>query len=209
MPFVRHYRRITLVLAKLSIVNNMLIKLNIILLVFFIVWVSACSDPRNHSAPYGDFYQVGVYGHGRGVLGDIRLNYFGLERRCDTCHSTDVKKHGDLGTCNRCHQPQYVGWENTLYSREHAKVLSFENKPYHSKLSCIECHQDRSNEASFKEVSCNHCHNHGRSDIEYAHDLLDNYQYKSFSPSNACVSCHSKQGKNYSLYYDKSTGELL
>ena len=169
----------------------------------------ACNDTRNHPSPHEDFYQVGLFGHGRGALGDMKLNYFGLERRCDTCHRISVDQHGDLGTCNRCHQPHIFGWKNTLFSREHATVMSFEDKSYHAELACVECHNQTADQIEFKEVSCNHCHNHGRSDIDYAHDLMDDYEYKSFSESSACVSCHTKQGENYSKYYDPESDELL
>jgi len=173
------------------------------------VLTSACSDPRVHPAPNEMYFQVGLFGHGRGVLGDLELNYFGLQRRCDSCHANKVDSHGDLGTCNRCHQPSFLGWPKTLFATRHASVFSFKGETYHQSLACVECHQDLSNEQSFKILSCNHCHNHGRSDIDYAHDLLDEYSYPLFSKDTACVSCHSKSGKNYSNYHDMNTHELL
>ena len=173
------------------------------------VLLSACSEPRNHPPPHQSFFQVGLFGHGRGLLGDLELNYFGLQRRCDSCHSNLVPNHGDLGTCNRCHQPNYLGWKNTLFASRHAEVFSFEGKIYHQSLTCVECHQELTNQQSFKILSCNHCHNHGRSDTNYAHDLLDEYSYPSFSKNSACVSCHSKQGLNYSKYHDMNTHELF
>ncbi len=174
-----------------------------------IILATACTEPRNHPAPHEMFFQVGLFGHGRGLLGDLEVNYFGLQRRCDSCHGDKVQSHGDLGTCNRCHQPNYLGWPNTLFASNHAKAFNFEGKMYHQSLACVACHQDLTSQQSFKILSCNHCHNHGRSDTNYAHDLLDEYSYALFSENTACVSCHSKQGADYSKYHDMHTHELF
>ena len=187
----------------------MRLKLNCVkvLMVLGLLLMMGCSDPKTHQPPHEFHFQVGLFGHGRGALGDMRLNYFGLERRCDSCHSTVVEQHGELGTCNRCHQPHGGGWQYTLYAREHKVVQNFEGQSYHEKLKCTQCHQKTNGIPSFKEVSCSHCHNHGRSDMDYAHDLMDNYNYEEFCESASCVACHSKRGKSYSQYYDPKSGE--
>ena len=167
----------------------------------------ACSDPKTHEPPHEHHFQVGLFGHGRGALGDMRVNYFGLERRCDSCHNTQVKEHGELGTCNRCHQPHGAGWKHSLYAREHHVVLDFAGQSYHEKLTCTECHPNTQSLFAFKNVSCSHCHNHGHSDMDYAHDLMDNYNYEDFCESSNCVACHSKEGKEHSQYFDLETGD--
>ncbi len=177
------------------------------LLMWLVTLLIACSDPKTHLPPHEYHFQVGLFGHGRGALGDMRINYFGLERRCDSCHSTQVNEHGELGTCNRCHQPHGGGWKYSLYAREHHVVLDFAGQSYHEKLACTECHPNTKSLFAFKEVSCSHCHNHGHSDMDYAHDLMDNYNYEDFCESNACVACHSKKGKEHNQYFDLETGE--
>ncbi len=184
-------------------------KINHQWLVCILLLLCACSEPKNHPAPNEYFFQVGLFGHGRGVLGDLNINTFTLQRRCDTCHKVGVEQHGKLGTCNRCHQPNYLGWSESLFSEYHGDVMSFNDKSYHQKLKCTQCHQDTRDEQSFNTVSCNHCHNHGRSDMNYAHDLLDNYNYSQFSKNSACISCHSKKGEHYVEYYDVNSDELL
>ncbi len=178
-------------------------------LLWALLLITACSEPKNHPAPQETFFQVGLFGHGRGVLGDIGINVFALPRRCDSCHSNQVAQHGKLGTCNRCHQPSFLGWKHTLFSPKHADVFSFMDKSYHQDLNCNQCHQNLANEQGFKVVSCNHCHNHGPSDIAYAHDLLDDYTYSIYSKNSACISCHSKSGERYSKYYDPQSHELF
>lgn len=167
-----------------------------------------CTDAQLHESPHEHFFQVGLFGHGRGAIGDLRLNSFYFERRCDSCHGIETKKHNNLGRCNDCHQPHILGWQRSLYPREHQN-FSLVNRPYHNKLSCSSCHQSGSGRNEFNKTRCQHCHNHQASDIEYAHDLMDDYNLAAFTQAGACINCHSLSGKHYFRYFDQHTGESL
>lgn len=167
-----------------------------------------CSDSKLHEKPHQYFYQVGLLGHGRGAIGDLRLNSFNFERRCDSCHGSETKKHQTLGRCNDCHQPHILGWEKSLFPRNH-QDLPLAHRPYHGQLDCLECHQSVINPEEFNKTSCQHCHNHQAQDIEYAHDLMDDYNLEHFTQEGACISCHSLSGTHYPQYFDQNSGESL
>ncbi|MGK5092148.1 hypothetical protein WDW89_09085 [Deltaproteobacteria bacterium TL4] len=169
--------------------------------------ISACAEDRYHSVPYENFERVGILGHGRGVLGDLQINYYGLERRCDTCHTVSPEAHSALGTCNRCHQPyQSKGWKDSLFAPKHKKVLVLEGKLYHN-LACTGCHPQSQSSALFKKAACIHCHNHSPRDIRYAHALMDDpFDMKVENTDQRCVDCHALTGKEYEKFYDPETG---
>ncbi len=187
----------------------MIRKSQMLAIVLCVVILAGCDDPRLQESPNEDFWTVGLWGHGRGVIGDLRVNYFGVQRRCDTCHQVNTSKHGDLGTCNRCHQPHVTSWENSLLPRDHAEVFQLEGNRYHKKLECKNCHRTQQDQAAYKDVSCNHCHNHGKSDMDFAHELIDEYDYTIFSNNQMCRACHTKVGERYSEFYDTDLHELL
>lgn len=174
----------------------------------FSLCLFGCSEAKLQEAPYDYFYKVGLFGHGRGAIGDLRLNTFYFERRCDSCHAYETDKHGALGRCNQCHQPHILGWEKSIIARKH-NALPLINRPYHRQLECSSCHQALTDRKTFFNTSCQHCHNHQASDIDYAHDLMDDYDYDVFSKPDACQSCHSLNGKQYADYFDLDTGEGL
>lgn len=188
--------------------NHLLAFQNIGLLILISMGLFGCSDAKLQEPPHEYFYQVGLFGHGRGAVGDLRLNSFYFERQCDSCHTTEVKNHEFLGQCNQCHQPHITGWKKSLLPRNH-KALPLINRPYHNQLQCIDCHQSLTNRQEFKITSCQHCHNHQASDIEYAHDLMDEYDYDDFLKPGACLECHNQIGEKYSEYFDLETGESL
>ncbi|MEH6449582.1 MAG: hypothetical protein V7765_12980 [Oleispira sp.] len=173
-----------------------------------VINLMACSEPKLHDAPHQQFFQVGLLGHGRGAIGDLQLNSFYFERQCDSCHANETDKHGALGRCNICHQPHIAGWSKSFLVRDH-QVFLLTNKPHHNQLSCIDCHQTLTQRDEFNKTSCQHCHNHQQADIDYAHDLMDDYDYTSFSQPQACLSCHSRNGINYRQHFDFETGEGL
>jgi len=172
------------------------------------IYLLGCSDTKLHEPPYQYFFQVGLFGHGRGAIGDLQLNSFYFERQCDSCHANQTEKHGDLGRCNQCHQPHISGWEKSLFPQNHS-ALPLDGQDHHYSLSCTTCHQSLATPQEFQSTSCQHCHNHQARDIIYAHDLMDNYNLDLFSQAGACVSCHSRTGKNHTLYFDLTTGESL
>lgn len=180
-----------------------------LLLLLSLPMLTACSEPDLQAKPNNAFWKIGMWGHGRGLLGDLRINYFGVQRRCDTCHAASTSSHGDLGTCNRCHQPHVADWSKSLLPKDHGEVFQLEGNRYHNKLACRSCHKKVNSQDEYKMVECSHCHNHGRSDMDYAHDLLDDYDYQVYSNNELCRDCHVKNGSRYSELYDVLSGELL
>lgn len=172
------------------------------------IFLLGCSEAKLQEPPYEHFYQVGLFGHGRGAIGDLQLNSFYFERQCDSCHAIEIDKHGDLGRCNQCHQPHILGWEKSLLARNHT-ALPLIDRPYHNQLSCTSCHQALGSRAAFKTTNCQHCHNHQASDIEYAHDLMDEYRIEDFLKPKACQNCHSRNGQYYTDYFDLESGDSL
>lgn len=168
-----------------------------------------CTESRFQEAPLQEFSQVGFYGHGRGVLGDMGINIFGFERRCDSCHAQPVKNHQSLGNCNQCHQPHNAGWSSSLVARSHNNSMAIRDTLYHGKLSCTECHQDISSRSAFMKTSCNHCHNHNPSDMRYCHELMDEYEHLNFTENKGCIECHTFRGPQFEKYFDPITKELL
>ncbi|MBF0350327.1 MAG: hypothetical protein HQM11_04815 [SAR324 cluster bacterium] len=171
----------------------------------------SCTDPRVRETPYEQFFDVGLFGHGRGLLGDLKLNIYGIQRRCDSCHTNRPEAHNDLGTCNLCHQPSFFGWKQSTAALYHSKVLVLEGKKYHFTLKCKECHQDITNRTTYRKVQCISCHNHSKADVRYAHQLMDegDFDMKRDNTDVRCVDCHVKTGKEYSKYYNVATGEYL
>ena len=176
----------------------------------FVGLLGGCVDARRHREPYQDYVQVGLLGHGQGLLGDLKLNYYGVERGCDSCHTTAPKAHSDLGTCNRCHQPHASkGWDTSLVSLNHTQAMTLEGRKYHFILQCKDCHQSLQSPIDFqKEVGCIHCHNHTPSDIKYAHELMSNFDMEHDNRNSRCVDCHVKTGKDYARFYNPTTDEL-
>lgn len=174
----------------------------------FALFLTACSDTKLHEPPHEHFFQVGLFGHGRGAIGDLQLNSFYFERQCDSCHANSTDKHGDLGRCNQCHQPHISGWNDSILVRDHS-ALKLTGQPHHEELKCTACHQSLLQRSDFNNTRCQHCHNHQARDIEYSHDLMDNYDYEVFSQAGACIACHSRTGKQYSQYFDIKTGDSL
>jgi hypothetical protein len=172
------------------------------------IYLIGCSEAKLQEPPHEHFYQVGLFGHGRGILGDLRLNSFYFERQCDSCHATETDEHGSLGRCNQCHQPHIAGWNKSLLPKAHA-ALPLIDRPHHNKLSCTSCHQTLNNRIGFNTTRCQQCHNHQASDIDYAHDLMDNYNYDDFSKLGACLACHSRNGSQYADYFDLESGDSL
>ena len=174
----------------------------------FSIYLLGCSEAKLQEPPNEHFYQVGLFGHGRGAIGDLRLNSFYFERQCDSCHAVETNKHGSLGRCNQCHQPHITGWDKSILTKNH-EALPLINRPYHNQLSCKSCHQTLNSRTEFKTTSCQHCHNHQISDIDYAHDLMDEYNSTDFSQSGACQNCHSRNGTKYAKYFDLESGDSL
>jgi len=172
------------------------------------IYLLGCSEAKLHEPPHQQFFQVGLFGHGRGALGDLQLNSFLFERQCDSCHAINTDQHGELGRCNECHQPHISGWENSLLPRNHS-LLPLAGQPHHGQLSCTSCHQSLAIRSEFNTTSCQHCHNHQARDIDYAHDLMDQYEYEQFSQAGACLECHSRKGQRYGQYFDVETGDSL
>jgi len=172
------------------------------------IYLLGCSEAKLQASPHEHFYQVGLFGHGRGAIGDLRLNTFFFERQCDSCHGTETDKHNDLGRCNDCHQPHILGWDKSTVAKDHHS-LPLNNRPYHNQLSCTSCHKALNSRAEFKTTSCQHCHNHQADDIDYAHDLMDDYKYADFVQPGACQACHSRNGKRYTEYFDIKSGDSL
>jgi len=172
------------------------------------IYLLGCSEAKLQDSPHEHFYQVGLFGHGRGAIGDLRLNTFYFERQCDSCHATETNKHGSLGRCNQCHQPHITGWDKSIVAKHHNEFPLID-RPYHNQLSCTSCHQDLNNRAEFNTTRCQHCHNHQADDIDYAHDLMDEYNYDGFSRPGACQLCHSRNGKQYTDYFDSESGDSL
>lgn len=180
-----------------------------LLVMLMLVSAQGCEEPRLQIPPNDTFWEVGLWGHGRGVVGDLNVNYFGVQRRCDTCHKVTSNQHGDLGTCNRCHQPHLISWQKSLFPKDHSDVFQLEGNKYHHSLTCKSCHQSMGSRMTYKEVSCNHCHNHGRSDMDFAHELMDDYRYEVYSNNTLCRACHTRVGERYSEFYDTDLHELL
>jgi hypothetical protein len=169
---------------------------------------TGCNNDQFQSPPFNEFKKVGLYGHGEGILGDMNINFYEFERQCDSCHSPSSNSHAELGTCGNCHQPSEDGWSHSLVAKNHNDFMPIIETDYHGKLPCVECHINMSNVEKFKEVSCNHCHNHSPADIRYAHELMNNYKHDTFNINNNCISCHTVLGTQFRKYYDPITKEL-
>ncbi len=154
--------------------------------IIFSICILGCSEAKLHEPPHQYFFQVGLFGHGRGAIGDLQLNSFYFERQCDSCHAVEIDKHSNLGRCNQCHQPHITGWDKSLLPRNHSALLLL-NRSYHNQLCCTSCHQKLTTRSEFNTTNCQHCHNHQSRDIDYAHDLMDNYDFNKFSKQGACL----------------------
>ena len=181
----------------------------VIVICFFLSTLSACTEQKLQKEPYNGFIQVGLLGHGRGLLGDLRINYYGVQRRCDSCHTNSPAAHENLGTCNSCHQPHNGGWKHTMVAIFHNDVLILENRKYHFKLACKECHDNMTSRQNYRKVQCIHCHNHSKADIIYAHELMDDFSLERDNKDSRCIDCHSMRGKEFTRFYNPKTNKLL
>jgi len=211
-PFVSGIkRRITLVANNLPSVMAMFQKSFRlwIVLVFILTLLWGCSEPRNHQAPYTEHFQVGLFGHGDGLFGELKLNYWGVVRRCDSCHAIMGKVHPNLGSCNSCHQPHNGGWKPSTMALYHENSFAFVGREYHFDLKCSECHNRMNSRVEFRQTQCVQCHNHSARDIKFAHELMDDFNLDKEYRNQRCVACHAKAGEEYQDYYDPETNELL
>lgn len=171
--------------------------------------LASCDKQTYHNKPYEEFAKVGLLGHGKGILGEIGVNVYSLQRRCDSCHKLETQAHAELGTCNNCHQPHDSGWKKSNAALYHGEVLRLDNRMYHFRLKCKDCHQELSSREAYRETKCIHCHNHTKSDIQYAHELMNRFDMKLNNKDSRCIDCHVKTGKEYAQFYDPVTDELL
>ena len=178
-----------------------------IVLMILSITLQGCEEPRYQRKPYQAFSQVGLLGHGEGILGDLQLNYYGVQRRCDSCHTDAPKAHPPLGACNSCHQPHQRGWSHSMVALDHAEVLPLEGHPHHFQLKCKDCHDQLESRTTYRETKCIHCHNHSRKDVIYAHELLENFDIHKEYSDVRCLACHVKTGLEYAHFYDPMTGE--
>ena len=181
-------------------------------LIFLVVFIAtgACERERPHPAPYQDFHQVGLFGHGEDLLAAVGLNFWGLTRRCDSCHAVPTSIHPDLGTCNSCHQPHFEGWKEATVAIYHNESLPMAGMKHHMDLACTECHSSMESRAAYRnEMECISCHSHTSIDIEFAHELMDEFNMATNYKNGRCVDCHAKTGTEYTTHYDSTTGELL
>ncbi len=177
-------------------------------LIFAFLFIG-CEKERRHAKPYKEFFQVGFLGHGAGFIGEIGINYWGLSRRCDSCHAVRESIHPDLGTCNSCHQPHETGWEKSTMALYHDTSLPLVGRQYHFKLKCTECHNNLTTRDEYKQGQCIQCHHHSRRATEFAHELMDEFDLAKEFKDHRCISCHALTGKEYHLFYDPETGFLL
>lgn len=167
---------------------------------------------------------------------DEHTNLFGLD--CQSCHKEEscAKCHSDQPdkklekvsieikhkNCSGCHDTKSnIECESCHSSKEmkpfnHLSITGFELKSYHSKLSCISCHQTKT-VFSGLNTSCNSCHdawntsnfNHKVTGLvlDETHsefDCTDCHKMEDYSKKPSCENCHDDL-----TYPDSTPGKMV
>ncbi len=114
-------------------------------------------------------------------------HFLGSSKTCNSCHIKDDPHHfkgkNAEAQCSTCHSE--TTWKSDL-KFDHNKDTKFELVEAHSKLKCMECHQNKQKEFQYQwpqlgKMKCLSCHT--------------DFHKNSFSPkvaSKSCLSCHSQ-----------------
>ena len=118
-------------------------------------------------------------------------DFSGTPTDCYACHqndylSTSNPAHQEAGfstDCMLCHTTS-PGWSPADFTSHDGLYFPIYSGQHRGEWdSCIQCHEDTNNYASF---TCLTCHEHNQSEMDDKHSEINDYSYNSV----ACLECH-------------------